>query len=157
MRQFLKCSRRRSSSSRRPSRSSSRRHSMMSNLLRVKQISIGVNKIDSDTAGSKQEKCDESSNEMKRMLIKICWTKDFIEKNTQPVEAVGATKCSQNSATLRTWCQYSHFRMAVNQKLLSNTKHIQEQTGAITLTLFGPPRDIYKTTLQQPQRVGALP
>ena len=102
MRQLLKRSRRRSSSSSRmPSRSSSRQHSMMSNLLRVKRISIGVNKIDSDTASSKQARCDEISNEMKSMLIKICWTKDFIEQNTQPAEAVGATKCSQNSATRR--------------------------------------------------------
>ena len=63
------------------------------------QIYIGVNKMDSGTAGSEQEKCDEISNEMKSMLIKICWTKDFIEKNTQTAEAgaVGATKCSQNS------------------------------------------------------------
>ena len=35
------------------------------------------------------------------MLIKTCWTKDLIEKNTQPAEAVGATKCSQNSASRR--------------------------------------------------------
>ena len=50
--------------------------------MRVKQISIGVNKMDSGTAGSNQEKCDEISNEVKIMLIKTCWTKDFIEKNT---------------------------------------------------------------------------
>ena len=65
---------------------------------------IRVNKMDSDTASSKQEGCDEISNKMKSMLIKICWTKDFIEKNiqdTQPAEAVGATKCWQNSATRR--------------------------------------------------------
>ena len=61
---------------------------MMNNHLRVKQISIGVNKI-------------EISNEMKSMLVKICWTKDFVEMNTQPAEEVGATKCSQNSATRR--------------------------------------------------------
>ena len=70
----------------------------------MERISIGVNKIDNDTAGSKQEKCDEISNEVKMMLIKICWMKDFMEKNiqdTQPAEAVGATKCSQNSATRR--------------------------------------------------------
>ena len=60
---------------------------MMSNLLRVKQISIGENKIDIDTAGSKQEKCDEISNEMKSMLIKICWPKDFVEKNNQPKQS----------------------------------------------------------------------
>ena len=35
------------------------------------------------------------------LLIKTCWTKDFIEKNTQPAEAVGATKCSQKSASRR--------------------------------------------------------
>ena len=81
-RQFLKCSRQ---------RSSSRQHSKQSNLLRVKQIYVGVYKIDSNTAGSKQETCDEISNE-------VNWKKDFIEKNTQPAEGVGATKCSQNSA-----------------------------------------------------------
>ena len=50
-------------------------------------------------------------------------------------------------------CEYSHIPMTVNQELLSNTKHAQKQKGAITLTLFGrPPRDIDKTTLQQPQK-----
>ena len=79
-------------------------HSKQSNLLRVKQIYIGVYKMDRGTAGSKQETCDEISDEMKSMLVKICWTKDFIEKNIQdlqPAEAVRATKCSQNSATRR--------------------------------------------------------
>ena len=47
--------------------------------------------------------------------------------------------------------------VTVNQELLPDTKHVQEQKCAIMLTLFGrPPRDIDKTTLQQPQRVGAL-
>ena len=77
MRQFLRRSSSNNSSSCRPSRSSSGQHSKPSNLLRVKQIYIGVNKIDSDTAGSKLDKCDEISNQMKSMLIKICWTKDF--------------------------------------------------------------------------------
>ena len=42
--------------------------------------------------------------------------------------------------------------MTVNQELLSNTKQVRKQKGAVTLTLFGPPRDIDKTTLQQPQK-----
>ena len=54
-------------------------------------------------------------------------------------------------------CKYSHIPMTVDQELSSDTKHVQEQKGAITLTLIAPPRDIDKTTLQQPQRVGALP
>ena len=41
-----------------------------------------------------QRHCRQRSNEMKSILIKICWTNNFIEKNTQPAEAVGATKCS---------------------------------------------------------------
>ena len=102
MRQFLKCSRRRTSSS--DSSSSSRQHSRLSNLLRVKRICIGVNKMDSDIAGSKQESCNEISNEMKNMSVKICWKKVFIERNIQDLQAaeeVRATKCSQNSAIRR--------------------------------------------------------
>ena len=56
--------------------------------MRVKQIYIGVNKMDSEAVGSKQEKCDEISNEVKILLIKTCWKKDCIEKNTRPAEAV---------------------------------------------------------------------
>merc|ERR1712135_87824 len=59
-----------------------RQHSRLINLLGVKQICIGVNKMDCDTAGYKQERYDEISNEMKSMLIKVGWKKDFIEKNT---------------------------------------------------------------------------
>merc|ERR1711916_354058 len=59
-----------------------RQHSRLINLLGVKQICIGVNKMDCDTAGYKQERYDEISNEMKSMLIKVGWKKYFIEKNT---------------------------------------------------------------------------
>ena len=41
----------------------------------------------------------------------------------------------------------------LKQELLLDTKHAQEQKGAITLTMFGrPPQDIDQTTLQQPQK-----
>ena len=49
-------------------------------------------------------------------------------------------------------CKCSHIPVTVNQELLLSTKHVQEQCSEITLTLFGPPRDIDKTTLQQPQK-----
>merc|ERR1711972_1104859 len=42
---------------------------------------IGVNKMDCDTAGYKQSRYDEIANEMKNMLVKVGWKKDFIEKN----------------------------------------------------------------------------
>merc|ERR1712100_971191 len=58
-----------------------RQHSRLINLLGVKQICIGVNKMDCDTAGYKKERYEEIANEMKSMLIKVGWKKDFIEKN----------------------------------------------------------------------------
>jgi len=59
-----------------------RQHSRLINLLGVKQICIGVNKMDCDTAGYKEARYDEIMNEMKSTLIKVGWKKDFIEKNT---------------------------------------------------------------------------
>merc|ERR1719157_1447 len=53
-----------------------RQHSRLINLLGVKQINIGVNKMDCDTAGYKQSRYDEIANEMKRMLINVGWFKE---------------------------------------------------------------------------------
>jgi len=59
-----------------------RQHSRLINLLGVKQIGIGVNKMDCDTAGYKQARYDEIMNEMKSTLVKVGWKKDFVEKGT---------------------------------------------------------------------------
>merc|ERR1711937_651737 len=59
-----------------------RQHSRLINLLGVKQIVIGINKMDCDTAGYKEERYNEIANEMKNMLGKVGWKKDFVEKNT---------------------------------------------------------------------------
>merc|ERR1712194_719118 len=40
---------------------------------------IGVNKMDCDTAGYKQARFDEIAKEMKNMLVKVGWKKDFID------------------------------------------------------------------------------
>merc|ERR1712194_30951 len=56
-----------------------RQHSRLINLLGVKQIIIGVNKMDCDTAGYKQTRFDEIANEMRNMLVKVGWKKDFVE------------------------------------------------------------------------------
>merc|ERR1719316_1802118 len=61
-----------------------RQHGRLINLLGVKQLCIGINKMDCDTAGYKQARYDEIANEMKNMLMKVGWKKDFIE-NSVPV------------------------------------------------------------------------
>merc|ERR1712187_182585 len=58
-----------------------RQHSRLINLLGVKQIAVGCNKMDCDTAGYKKARYEEVSNEMKSMLTKVGWKKDMVEKN----------------------------------------------------------------------------
>jgi len=50
----------------------------------VTQLVIGVNKMDSDVALYKEDRYVEIRNEMKNMLVKVGWKKDFVEK-TLPV------------------------------------------------------------------------
>jgi len=69
-----------------------RQHARLINLLGVKQICVGVNKMDCDVAGYKQSRYDEIGNEMKSTLIKVGWKKDFIEKNTPVMPISGIYK-----------------------------------------------------------------
>ena len=50
-----------------------RQHSCLINLLGVKQIAIGVNKMDCDTAAYMQARCSEIANELKCMLVEVGW------------------------------------------------------------------------------------
>ena len=59
-----------------------RQHARLINLLGVKQLIVGVNKMDCDMAGYKQARYDEISQEMMNMLQKVGWKKDFIGKST---------------------------------------------------------------------------
>jgi len=57
-----------------------RQHSRLINLLGVKQVIVGVNKMDCDVAKYGKERYDEISNEMKNMMAKVGWKKEFIDK-----------------------------------------------------------------------------
>ena len=58
-----------------------RQHARLLNLLGVKQLIIGVNKMDTDTAKYGKERYDEIATEMKGMLQRVGWKKDFVEKS----------------------------------------------------------------------------
>ena len=124
MRQFLKCSRRRTSSD---SSSSSRQHSRLSNLLRVKRICIGVSKMDSDIAGSKQESCNEISNEMKSICRSRFVGRRFSLKGTsrtynQP-KKFERRSARRTALLVEQGCKYSHIPMTRNQELSLDTEH----------------------------------
>lgn len=59
----------------------SRQHAMLFNLLGIKQLIVGVNKMDADVAKYSQERFKEIRNEVVNMLSKIGWKKDFVKNN----------------------------------------------------------------------------
>jgi len=56
-------------------------HSRLINLLGVKQLVVGVNKMDCDIAGYKQSRYEEIRNEMQSMLVKVGWKKQFVAQS----------------------------------------------------------------------------
>ena len=59
-----------------------RQHARLINLLGVKQLIIGVNKMDAAIGGAySQDRYTEIANEMKNMLIKVGWNKKFVEES----------------------------------------------------------------------------
>merc|ERR1711943_157228 len=67
-----------------------RQHARLINLLGVKQLIVCVNKMDAEpAAGYKKERYDEIMNEMKLMLIKVGWPKQFVEKRVPVIPISG--------------------------------------------------------------------
>jgi elongation factor 1-alpha len=61
-----------------------RQHARLINLLGVKQLVIGVNKMDCDVAKYSKERYDEIAAEMASMLLKVGWKKAFV-KDSVPI------------------------------------------------------------------------
>ena len=79
-----------------------RQHARLINLLGVKQLIVGINKMDCDTAGYKESRYEEIRNEMKNMLIKVGWKKDYVE-NSCPSSPSPAGRVTTSSRRPRTW------------------------------------------------------
>jgi elongation factor 1-alpha len=60
----------------------SRQHARLLSLLGVKQLIVCINKMDSSTAGYKEERYDEIRKEVADMLVKVGWPKGQIAKGT---------------------------------------------------------------------------
>jgi elongation factor 1-alpha len=66
-----------------------RQHARLLNLLGVKQLIVGVNKMDCDVAGYKEERYKEIKAEVTSMLVKVGWKKDFVAKSVPVVPISG--------------------------------------------------------------------
>jgi len=60
-----------------------RQHARLINLLGCKQLIVGINKMDCDTAKYSIERYNEIKDEMASMLVKVGWKKEFV-KNCVP-------------------------------------------------------------------------
>jgi len=82
-----------------------RQHARLINLLGVKQIIVGVNKMDCDVAGYKQERFDEVREEMKNTMLKVGWKKDFLEKNVPflPISGWKGDNLTKKSEKMTWW------------------------------------------------------
>jgi elongation factor 1-alpha len=60
-----------------------RQHARLINLLGVKQLVVGINKMDCDVAKYSLERYTEIKDEMESMLVKVGWKKEFV-KNCVP-------------------------------------------------------------------------
>jgi len=56
-----------------------RQHALLINLLGVRQIIIGINKMDCDTAGYSQSRYEEVRDETRSMLCKVGWRKTVVQ------------------------------------------------------------------------------
>jgi len=66
-----------------------RQHARLINLLGVKQLVIGVNKMDCDVADYKKDRYEEIKSEMQNMLMKVGWKKSFVNKSVPIVPISG--------------------------------------------------------------------
>jgi elongation factor 1-alpha len=57
-----------------------RQHALLINLLGVKQLIVGVNKMDADIAGYKEARFIEIKEEMERMLLRVGWLKQQVSE-----------------------------------------------------------------------------
>jgi elongation factor 1-alpha len=66
-----------------------RQHARLINLLGVKQLVIGVNKMDCDVAKYSKDRYEEIKAEMKSMLCKVGWKKSFVAKSVPIIPISG--------------------------------------------------------------------
>merc|ERR1712178_643095 len=66
-----------------------RQHALLVNLLGVKQLIVGSNKMDCDVAKYSKERYDEVKGEAERMLLRVGWKKAFVASSVPFVPMSG--------------------------------------------------------------------
>merc|ERR1711959_336823 len=83
-----------------------RQHARLINLLGVKQLIVCVNKMDAEPAACyKEARYNEIKDEMKSMLIKVGWPKQFVEKRVPvlPISGWNGDNLLEKSKNMAWW------------------------------------------------------
>jgi len=112
-----------------------RQHAVLINLLGVKQLIVGVNKMDCDMAGYKEARYKEVRDEMVHMLLKVGWKKDFVNQSV-PVLPISGWMGDNliNKSTKMDWWK------GVDIKVDKETLHIDTLKEALEKMVRTPDR-----------------
>lgn len=126
-----------------------RQHARLLNLLGVKHLIVGVNKMDSDLAGYKEERYKEVCDEMKNMLLRVGWKKEFIDKSVAiiPMSGWQGDNLIKKSTNMPWW---NGVEIEVNGKkhlvttLLDALNNVQRVERKQDVPLRAPVSGVYK-------------
>jgi elongation factor 1-alpha len=112
-----------------------RQHALLINLLGVKQLIVGVNKMDADMAHYKEERYNEIRDEMDRMLIRVGWPKKFIEESVPklPLSGWKGDNLISKSSNMEWW-------KGTDVKLGKETIHLETLLDALEKMVTIPER-----------------
>jgi elongation factor 1-alpha len=115
-----------------------RQHARLINLLGVRQLIVGVNKMDSDVAGYKEERYVEIRDEMRHMLARVGWKPDFVEKSVpvMPISGWMGDNLIKKSEKMGWW-------KGMDVKTLDNrTVHVDTLLDALNDMCIVPERKV---------------
>jgi elongation factor 1-alpha len=128
-----------------------RQHARLINLLGVKQLVCGVNKMDCDVALYKEARYNEIRDEMKSMLVKVGWPKGFVEKKVpvMPISGWMGDNLLTKSENMGWWkgmkCKVSKTQAVQCDTILDCLdKFVQEATRDPDKAMRLPVSGVYK-------------
>lgn len=84
----------------------SRQHARLINLLGIKQLIVGINKMDCDMAAYGEARFNEVKDEVKHMLVQIGWKKAFVHRRVPiiPLSGWRGDNLIEASENMSWWC-----------------------------------------------------
>merc|ERR1712057_24704 len=122
-----------------------RQHARLINLLGVKQLVIGVNKMDCDVAMYKEARYNEIMEEMKLMLVKVGWPQTFVSKRVPIIPISG-------------WCGDNLLEKSTNMDWWKGQKvKISKEKGMVVHTLLDALDQFVQPAKRDPDKPMRLP